>query len=295
MRLLLLSVGLFSLPTIILCRFLFPDKPAYLLLSVALCDVFYCPFLYSAVFCSRCIKNEKGRPRPKFRPFSSHQQLMGCHARKLLCISHRCYTAMIREKAIFIKLNQLHFSDQQLFDITVAGFKPSSCRCPKCGAVGQFSRIRPYRRFMISVDHGRRSDTELIVPRLRCDSCGGTHALLPDSLIPFGSYSLRFVLTILLAYLNRNGTVTGLCEHWGIAISTLYSWVHLFRTHYNAWCRVLDRIQWVTTDSLASVSDFAAFPSGFLARFGFSFLQGRRTSPSGPAPRIDRRRRTTVT
>jgi hypothetical protein len=48
----------------------------------------------------------------------------------------------------------------------------------------------------------------------------------------------------------------------------------------------------VTRGSLASVSDFPAFPSGFLARFGFSFLQGRETSPSGTVPRIDRRRRT---
>lgn len=199
---------------------------------------------------------------------------------------------MIREKAIFIKLNQLHFSDLQLFDMAVAGFKPSSCRCPKCGAVGRFSQIRPYRRFMISVEHGRRSDTELIVPRFKCGSCGGTHALLPDSLIPFGSYSLRFVLTVLLAYLNRSGTVADLCECWGIAISTLYGWIHLFRTQYNAWCRVLDRILWVTRSSLASVSDFPAFPSGFLARFGFSFLQRRETSPSGTVPRIDRRRRT---
>ena len=117
---------------------------------------------------------------------------------------------MIREKAIFIKLNQLHYSDRQLFDAAVAGFKPSSCGCPKCGAVGRLSQFRPYRRFMVSAEHGSRSDTELIVPRFRCGSCGCTHALLPDSLIPFGSYSLRFVLTVLLAYLNRSDTVLSL-------------------------------------------------------------------------------------
>ena len=173
---------------------------------------------------------------------------------------------MIREKAIFIKLNQLHYSDRQLFDAAVAGFKPSSCGCPKCGAVGRLSRIRPYRRFMVSAEHGSRSDTELIVPRFRCGSCGCTHALLPDSLIPFGSYSLRFVLTVLLAYLN-----------------------------HNAWCRILDRILWVTQKSLDSVSDFPAFPSDFLSRFGFSFLQGHRASPSVSLQRIDRRRRPWVT
>lgn len=202
---------------------------------------------------------------------------------------------MIREKAIFIKLNQLHYSDQQLFDAAVARFNPSSCRCPKCGAVGRFSRIYSYRRFMISAEHGSRSDTVLIVPRFQCDSCGCTHALLPDSLIPFGSYSLRFVLTVLLAYLNRSGTVADLCDHWQIAVSTLYGWIHLFRSQYNAWCRILDRILWVTRESLDSISAFPAFPSEFLARFGFSFLQGHRTSPSVSLPQIDRRRRSWIT
>lgn len=202
---------------------------------------------------------------------------------------------MIREKAIFIKLNQLHYSDRQLFDAAVSSFRPSSCRCPKCGAVGRFSRIRPYRRSMVSAENGSRSDTQLIVPRFRCDSCGCTHALLPDSLIPFGSYSLRFVLTVLLAYLCRSNTVVDFCDHWQIAVSTLYGWIHLFRSHYNAWCRILDRILWVTQKSLDSVSAFPAFPSDFLDRFGFSFLQERLASPSGSLPRVDRRRRTPAT
>ena len=80
----LLSADLPSLPTTVLRRFSFPDKITCFLLSVASGDVFYCLHFSSEVSCSRCIKNEKGRPRPKFRPFSSHQQLMGCHARKLL-------------------------------------------------------------------------------------------------------------------------------------------------------------------------------------------------------------------
>ena len=202
---------------------------------------------------------------------------------------------MIRKKAIFIKLNQLHYSDRQLFDAAVAGFKPSSCHCPKCGAVGRFSRIRPYRRYMISAEHGSRSDTKLIIPRFRCDSCGSTHSLLPDPLIPFGSYSLRFILSVLLAYLNRSTTVAAFCDRWQIAVSTLYGWIHLFRSQYNAWCRILDRILWVTQKSLDSVFAFPAFPSDFLTRFGFSFLQGHRASPSVSLLRIDRRRRSQVT
>jgi hypothetical protein len=89
--------------------------------------------------------------------------------------------------------------------------------------------------------------------------------------------------------------VADFCDHWQIAVSTLYSWIHLFRSQYNAWCRILDRILWVTQESLDSVFDFPAFPSDFLARFGFSFLQGHRASPSVSLQRFDRRRRSWIT
>ena len=189
---------------------------------------------------------------------------------------------MIREKAIFIKLNQLHFSDQQIFDHAVSGFKPSECHCPVCGAVGRFQEIGSYERDMVSAHDGIRIDVRLTIRRFQCHSCGHTHALLPDVLIPYGSYSLRFILTVLLDHLKRTCTVADLCGYWNIAISTLYDWIHLFIDQYNSWCRVLDRILWVSRESVSSIARIPAFPSGFFLRFGFSFLQGRMTTPSGP-------------
>ena len=67
--LMMLSADLSSLPTIILRRFLFTNDPAYLLLSVALGDVFYCPHLCSAVSCSRCIKKRERASPTKVSPF----------------------------------------------------------------------------------------------------------------------------------------------------------------------------------------------------------------------------------
>ena len=201
------------------------------------------------------------------------------------------YTIMIREKAIFIKLNQLYFSDQQLFDMALSDFKPSKCTCPKCGAIGRLKPIQPYKRDMISISEHKRIETVLSVPRFLCRSCGHTHALLPDILIPFGSYSLRFVLTVLLGYLTRSCTVDAFCDHWQIAVSTLYTWIHLFIDQFNAWCKVLDRILWLCHDAICSITRTPAFPSAYFQRFGFSFLQGRQTSPSGTPPLPDRRRK----
>lgn len=198
---------------------------------------------------------------------------------------------MIREKVIFSKLNQLQISDQQLFDMAVAGFSPESCTCPECGAVGCLAEFRSYERHLISVSNGKRIDTSITVPRFLCCSCGHTHAVLPDVLIPYGSYSLRFILAVILEYLDRTCTVASLCEQWSISISTLYDWIHLFIDQYNAWCEVLERIRWVSRDAIGSVSSIAAFPHAFFSRFNFSFLQGRRTSLTVHSPSGDRRRR----
>lgn len=202
---------------------------------------------------------------------------------------------MIREKAIFIKLNLIHLSDQELFDRAIASFRPGSCQCPVCGAVGRFSKIRPYQRELISISSGKRIEVSVSVPRFLCGSCGHSHAVLPDILVPFGSYSLRFILTILHGYLERSCTVADFCAHWEIAVSTLYGWIHLFLEHYNAWCRILDRILWVCHDALAVVSGTGSFPSAFFRLFRFSFLQGLKASPSGCPPPQDRRCRPPLT
>ena len=65
-------------------------------------------------------------------------------------------------------------------------------------------RIRPYRRFMVSAEHGSVLTPNSLSPGSGAAPAAAAHTLLPDSLIPFGSYSLRFVLTVLLAYLNRS-------------------------------------------------------------------------------------------
>ena len=132
------------------------------------------------------------------------------------------YNAMILEKAIFIKLKFLNTSDQELYDRAVSNFMPSKQPCPVCGAVGRFRKINSYKRYMISSNGSSRVETTLSIHRFLCESCGHTHALLPDILIPYGSYSLRFILTVLLGYLKRSCPVVKFCEKWHIAVSTLY-------------------------------------------------------------------------
>lgn len=184
---------------------------------------------------------------------------------------------MIRQKSILLKL-KYEKPDENLLAEALKSFRPSRMVCPACKAKGGHTPIRSYTRMMITVKNGKREEHVVSIPLYKCPSCGHSHAILPDVLIPYGSYSLRFILTVLKAYLERTCTVRTLCDKWQIAVSTLYDWIHLFASQYSAWRGILCQILWVTSKALQDTSDTAAFPSAFFSQFGFSFFQHLETA-----------------
>lgn len=181
---------------------------------------------------------------------------------------------MIRKNEITFKLVQLKsFSDQSLFEHSVSSLDLSSCACPICGSIGNFTRLKPYERQMITVLENRRAEIPISVPRALCNACGHTQSFTSDNLIPFSSYTLRFVLTVLSDYLEHSRTVRNLCDFWQIAVSTLYIWIRLFSDHFSYWKRELDKIIRLSRDSIYQVMNITGFPHLFYETFGFSFLQ----------------------
>lgn len=178
-----------------------------------------------------------------------------------------------------IKFNFWKSSDQRLFDLALAGIRLDQVRCPKCGAICCFTPSKSYQRMMITTSSGRRSNTRVVVPRVRCSSCGRTHALIPENLIPYGSYSLRFVFTVLLSYLHRHGSVSEFCDHWQISISTLYGGIHLSSCHYSLLADVFHRIHWITEQAVHELIKTPDFPDRFFRQFRFAFLQASFVTP----------------
>jgi transposase len=54
---------------------------------------------------------------------------------------------------------------------------------------------------------------------------------LPDIITPYGSYTLRFKLEAVVAFLQRQGSVESLCADLGIGITTIYRWLHKLEEH----------------------------------------------------------------
>lgn len=187
---------------------------------------------------------------------------------------------MIRINGHLGKINFGVFSDFQLFSLYQKSTDIRKLACPYCGAVGCCSYFASYKRYLITVENDSRVDYTVTVGRVLCSSCHSTHALLPDILIPFGSYSLSFILYILNAYLSRTGSVEDFCNHWQISVSTLYFWIHTFENHYGLFFGILNRLQKICLDAIHKVSSFPFLTSDFFERFHFSFLQNHKTSGS---------------
>jgi hypothetical protein len=138
---------------------------------------------------------------------------------------------MIRQETILFKLFLIKHSDMELLE----AMRPDYRCCPACGAIGCCEKHSVYDRDAITIEKGVRKEYEITIPRVMCTSCEVTHALLPDVLIPYSSYTLRFVLHVLRAFLARACTVAELCERYEIAVSTIYKWISLFKEHANLW------------------------------------------------------------
>lgn len=189
---------------------------------------------------------------------------------------------MIRENSLFCKLIRIRTSSKVLFDSFMAGFRPEFQTCPCCGAAGSCSIHAYYDRSLVDFIGGKPVRHSLCILRLIC-SCGHTHAILPDFIIPYSSYGLFFILRVLAEYFRHISSVEKLCERFLISTKLLYHWLSLFRQQKEEWLGLLSSMETSGLSFLKSLflmpcySDFA---SGFVRHFAVSFLQSHRNPAS---------------
>ena len=84
----------------------------------------------------------------------------------------------------------------------MAGFRHQLQTCPCCGARGSCSIHAYYDRSLVDFMGGSPVRHSLCIMRLIC-TCGHTHAILPDFIIPYSGYGLFFLLRVLAEYFLR--------------------------------------------------------------------------------------------
>ena len=91
---------------------------------------------------------------------------------------------MIRIFNLFCKLKEIKISDQEWFDQAFRRLSLPEQSCPYCHSKGNLIPHDSYFRYMVSLKDNRPVTVILRVRAVKCTSCGHTHALLPEMLIP---------------------------------------------------------------------------------------------------------------
>lgn len=189
---------------------------------------------------------------------------------------------MIRLFTVFCKLNFITLSDPDLFLEAMKDFSPEKIpflklKCPCCGAKNPpWSFHDSYDRYLISFEKGSSITRTIVITMIMCGSCKHSHAILPEIIVPHGSYSLTFILLVLKDYFASKMTIKALCEKFQISVSMLYRWKHLFLKHKKLWLGILENIyknpiSFLSSLLCSSTSDDLLI---FFLQNGYSFLQG---------------------
>lgn len=187
---------------------------------------------------------------------------------------------MIREKRLYCKLIKIKKSACQLYEGEGVVCANRRQACPVCGRRGSWQAHGQYERNVIDYETGRVVYGKIKIRRVRCESCGHTHGIIPDYIIPYSTYSLFFVLRVLGEYFLRARTVVQLCMRYNITLSMLYSWKRVFEEHKEMWLGALESaeqtggefIRWLTWEPNYSKD----FGEAFFKKTARSFLQRHR-------------------
>ena len=167
-------------------------------------------------------------------------------------------------------------SGEVIHNQRMVGFRVEAEECPTCGQRGSCSVHAYYKRHLIDFVDGRVVCVQIRITRVICSSCGHTHAILSDAIIPYEPYSLFFILRVLGEYSLRRMSIEKLCRHYNITIPMLYRWRNLFRAHQREWQGYLTAMETTlkrAIHAIASFDPFQKFASDFFHSTGLSFLQ----------------------
>lgn len=97
--------------------------------------------------------------------------------------------------------------------------------CGVCKKETSMRRHGSYQGYLIDYSEGSVVNNRVTVPRLRCDECKTTHAVLLECYIPKGSYHKKIRDMAIRDYYN-NINIEKICKKYEISVDLLYSWIH---------------------------------------------------------------------
>jgi len=95
---------------------------------------------------------------------------------------------------IIIHLHEVNNVTQEIYDQMIEEIDLLLLTCPHCGHTG--TTVHAY------YDRGVKNNGEyfrLVILRVECSFCGKTHAILPDTLVPYSTITMQDTVDIILS------------------------------------------------------------------------------------------------
>lgn len=187
---------------------------------------------------------------------------------------------MIRKFSLFCKLIRIKTSSDSLFSAFMESYSHTLQKCPSCHSKGNLIPHASYCRNIIDFTGGKTIYCKISVRRFKCQSCGHTHAVLPDLIVPYAQYSLFFLLRVLGEYFLRLKTISEICHTYTITPSMIYRWKALFLCHMADWLPILEQLAaspFAFLKQICFMENFSgSFSSPFFRLTAVSFLQSHK-------------------
>lgn len=194
---------------------------------------------------------------------------------------------MIRLNALDCKLKNTILSVRDLFRQSLEQSPLFLLVCPYCGAKGTCNKRGSYERSLVTFPDGKPQVVRLGIPRVQC-TCGKSHALLPDFIVPYLSYSLPMILRILSDFFTRRLTIRGICEKYLVSPPLIYRFKKRFLIHKKQWLGILRDMELSTISFMEELltSSYDRFHDAFLRLTTYSFLQSHKNPANCSRPRF---------
>ena len=194
---------------------------------------------------------------------------------------------MIRLNALDCKLKNTILSVRDLFRQSLEQSPLFLLVCPYCGAKGTCNKRGSYERSLVTFPDGKPQVVRLRIPRVQC-TCGKSHALLPDFIVPYLSYSLPMILRILSDFFTRRLTIRGICEKYLVSPPLICRFKKRFLIHKKQWLGILRDMELSTISFMEELlmSSYDRFHDAFLRLTTYSFLQSHKNPANCSRPRF---------
>ena len=190
----------------------------------------------------------------------------------------RNFLLIIKSFSKFNKINEYHmFISAQNKSNKLDSFCPN-CKAPSSGFVSKGF----YKRYFITYHKDSTISNQVKIKCVQCTSCGVSHAILNSTVIPYSSFSMGFIISLLFAYFTgKFKSIELLCEHFDISVNTFYKIrksffqdKKLLNSIYKE-LRYIDELQ--TLEYLCSLNSDALYSilQTFFEYYNYSFLQRR--------------------